>query len=185
MKKFTVLFLIFMTISTVSSANDSRNPKWATKVDNILMDNMYLIDDGVYRSEQPSAKDFNVLKDFGILEVLNLRNYHNDEDEASGTNMTLHHVRMAAHRIITKNIIKSLQIIKNRKGSILIHCRHGSDRTGVVVAMYRIVFQNWSKEDAIDELKNGEYGYHRIYINIIRFINNADIEAIKKEIEML
>ncbi len=31
---------------------------------------------------------------------------------------------------------------------VLVHCRAGSDRAGVLVALYRIYFQGWSKDDA-------------------------------------
>lgn len=89
---------------------------------------------------------------------------------------------MAAHRINEKDVIQALRLIKNRKGSILIHCKHGSDRTGLVVAMYRIIVQGWSREEAINEMKLGGYGFHGIYKNIIRFINKADVDKISQEI---
>lgn len=47
--------------------------------------NMYQIDSGVYRSDQPSGSDFKALEKYGICEVLNLRNRHSDDDEAKGT----------------------------------------------------------------------------------------------------
>lgn len=61
-------------------------------------------------------------------------------------------------------IKQSLEIIKNAPKPILIHCWYGSDETGVISAAYRIIGQKWSKKDAIDEFKNGGYGYHeKIY----------------------
>jgi hypothetical protein len=48
--------------------------------------------------------------------------------------------------------------------------------------MYRIIFQNRSKQDAIDELIHGGYGFHTIYTNIPRLIESSDIEKIKKQI---
>lgn len=50
------------------------------------------------------------------------------------------------------------------------------------VALYRILFQNRSKEAAIDEMKNGGYNFHRIYINITPFIKNVDVDELKKEV---
>jgi protein tyrosine/serine phosphatase len=43
-------------------------------------------------------------------------------------------------------IKQSLEIIKNAPKPILIHCWHGSDRTGVVAASYRIIKQNGAKK---------------------------------------
>lgn len=146
------------------------------------LENLYKIDSGVYRSDQPSYSDFKALEKFGIREVLNLRNRHSDDDESKGTKITLHRVKMKAHSVSEEQLINALRIIKNRKGSIVVHCHHGSDRTGAVCAMYRIVFQNVSKEKAIHEMTEGGFGFHGIYKNIIRTIENADIERIKKEV---
>lgn len=46
---------------------------------------------------------------------------------------------------------------------MVVHCWHGSDRTGAVIAAYRIVQQGWSQHDAIDEMINGGYGFHPIF----------------------
>jgi len=144
--------------------------------------NLYRIDEGVYRSEQPSATDFAALERYGIREVLNLRNYHSDDDEAAGTSLILHRLRTKAGKISEEDLLEALRIIKNRKGPILIHCWHGSDRTGAVIAMYRIVFQGATKADAIRELTEGGFGYHKIYSNIPRTIEQADIARIKQEL---
>ena len=137
---------------------------------------------GVYRSEQPSHSDFKALEKYGIGESLNLRNRHSDNDEATGTTVKLHRVKMKAHSVDEEQLITALRIIKNRKSPIVIHCHHGSDRTGAVCALYRIIFQNISKEDAIREMTDGGFGFHRIYKNIIRRIREADIERIKREV---
>jgi hypothetical protein len=39
-----------------------------------------------------------------------------------------------------------------------------------------------SKEDAIHEMTEGGYGFHRIYKNIIRRIKEANVEQIRKEV---
>jgi len=144
--------------------------------------NLYQIDSGVYRSEQPSDADFKALEKYGIREVLNLRNRHSDDDEAAGTKMKLYRLKMKAHSVSEDQLINALRIIKNRKGPIVFHCHHGSDRTGAVCAMYRIVFQGVSKQKAIQEMTEGGFGFHRIYKNIIRTIEKADIERIKREV---
>lgn len=144
--------------------------------------NFYQIDSGVYRSEQPSKEGFKALEKFGIQEVLNLRNRHSDDDEALGTSLILHRLKTKAHAINEEQLISALRIIKNRKGPILIHCLHGSDRTGAVCAMYRVIFQGVSKENAIKELTEGGFGFHWIYKNIIRTINDADVDRIKERV---
>ena len=52
--------------------------------------------------------------------------------------------------------------IRRASGPVLVHCLHGSDRTGTIVAMYRIVEQGWTREAAIAEMTGGGYGYHAV-----------------------
>ena len=63
-----------------------------------------------------------------------------------------------------------MRILKNAPKPIVVHCHQGSDRTGAVIAMYRIVFQKWAKEKALDEMENGGFGFHKRYSNIVHYI---------------
>ncbi|MDR1898165.1 MAG: dual specificity protein phosphatase family protein [Prevotellaceae bacterium] len=155
----------------------------AVKINGLGLDNLYKVDEGVYRSEQPESEEFKLLENYGIGEILNLRHWHSDKRHVGNTRLILHRVRMSAHNISDYDVVKALRIIKNRRHPVLIHCHHGSDRTGTIVAMYRIVFQNRSKESAIEELKDARFGFHTIYTNIPNYIKNVDVEKIKKQLE--
>ena len=56
---------------------------------------------------------------------------------------------------------------------VLVHCQHGADRTGTMCAMYRILREGWTVDDAIDEMKNGGFGYHSVWGNLPRFIRKS------------
>lgn len=146
------------------------------------LENLYKVDDGIYRSNQPTALQFKSLEMNGIKEVLNLRRFHSDTDDAKNTNLTLHHIKVRASQVNDNHLLEAMRIIRDRKGDILVHCHHGSDRTGVVIATYRIIFQDWSKEDAIAEMKKEEFGFHSIFSNLPKLIQNLDIENFKKEL---
>lgn len=146
--------------------------------------NFYRIGNDIYRSDQPSAACFKALEKFGIKEVLNLRNFHNDNREAKGTHITLHRLRTRASKIRLTALINALRIIRNRKGPILIHCWHGSDRTGAICAMYRIIFQHVDKNTAIHEMVEGEFGFHMIFDDIIDVIYHANIHKIRRELRI-
>ena len=158
-----------------------RPASWAAPVASNNLRNFYRLDEKVYRSAQPHDEEFRELEQLGIRNVLSLRDYHSDED-AEGTSLKLFRVKMEAGEITDDKVIEALRIIKNADGPILIHCWHGSDRTGLISGMYRIVFQGWSKEDAIDELMHGGYGYHSMYQNIPEYIRKVDVEGIKKQV---
>lgn len=144
--------------------------------------NFYRIGDGVYRSDQPSAACFRELEKFGIREVLNLRCYHSDEKEARGTSLKLHRLPMRATLLSVDDLVNALCIIKNRRGPLLFHCWHGSDRTGAVAAMYRIVFQCIPKQLAIEEMVEGIFGFHMTFDHIIDVIEDANIADIRRRL---
>ena len=144
--------------------------------------NVYKIDEGIYRSEQPDQNDFISLQNTGLSEVLNLRRYWKDNKKARKTDLKLHHISMKAGDIKERDVIKALKLINDRKGPMLIHCWHGSDRTGMLIAMYRVLFQNWTKENAIHEMTKGNFGFHSVYSNLIDFVRDADIDKIREKV---
>lgn len=142
--------------------------------------NFYRIGDQVYRSDQPSAACFRELEKFGIREILNLRCFHTDIKEARGTSLILHHLRTRATLLSLEDLINAMRIIRDKKGPLLFHCWHGSDRTGAVAAMYRMIFQDIPKQQAIDEMVEGIFGFHMIFDNLIDTLEKADITQIRK-----
>lgn len=144
--------------------------------------NFYRVDSLVYRSEQPPAEGFAALEKLGIKEVLNLRNYHKDDGKAEGTSLKLHHISVNTGRFSITQMVEALKIIRDARGPILVHCWHGSDRTGAVVAMYRIVFHGVSKEDALREMTGGGFGFHAVYSSILLTILDANIPAIRQHL---
>lgn len=143
--------------------------------------NLHRVDDKVWRSGQPARYQFRELKKEGVGEVLCLRRWHSDLDEAPG--MELSHVRMNAGNIKDEQIVRALRAIISADQPILVHCFHGADRTGAVVAMYRMVVQNWPRQKAIDEFMDPKYGHHAEYFpNIREYLENVDIEKIRREL---
>jgi len=178
-----VLFLAGGLLAAEKTPQKAPRPdRWAKPVTAEYVRNLYQLDENVYRSAQPTRKGFQELQARGIRNVLSLRDHHSDEEEAQDTVISLYRVKMEAGDITDEKVIEALRIIKKAEGPILIHCWHGSDRTGLISALYRIVFQDWSKKDAIDELTRGGYGYHSVYSNIPGYIEKADIEGIRKQV---
>jgi tyrosine-protein phosphatase SIW14 len=182
LKQFSILMILLSVAALSVAAQQTRPAKWAAPVSSGVVKNFYRLDARVYRSAQPDEKGFLELERLGIRSVLNLRDHHSDNGDAKGTALKLYRVEMDAGGITDANVIEALRIIKNADAPILIHCWHGSDRTGLISAMYRIVFQGWSKDDAIDELTHGGYGYHSMYKNLPEYIRKADLEALKKKV---
>ena len=160
-----------------------RPVEWAQPILGSELENFYRVSAELYRSRQPDRENMRELEALGVRAVLNLREYHSDRDEASHTGLKLYRVPVNAGDIDDAFVIEALATIARAEKPILIHCWHGSDRTGVVAAMYRMVFQDWPREQAIDEFVNGGYGYHaNFYPNIERYLRQVDIEAIRRQV---
>ena len=187
MKKSLTVILILLFVSFSGLAQPRLRPtQWATPVIDSELDNFYKISDQLYRSEQPNSKAVAEYESLGIGNILNLRKHHTDNSEAKASAIILNHIPMAARNVTQDQILQALRIIKNSKNPTVIHCWHGSDRTGVVAAAYRMVFQNWSSQQAIDEFENGGYGYHEsLFPNLIELLKNLDVKGMQKQLGIL
>lgn len=158
------LLLLIVSLSPLIAADALpriRPLTWAQPVIGTQLENFHQVSPEVYRSGQPTARDLKLLvEQLGIKSVLTLRDLHDDADEAEGLPLALYRVEMEADDVEPEKVARALQIIKDAPKPILIHCWHGSDRTGLVVAAYRITVQGWESVVAADELANGGFGYH-------------------------
>jgi protein tyrosine/serine phosphatase len=163
-----------------------RPSAWAHQMKNTCnVPNFYKINDNLYRSAQPTEVGMAELREIvGIKTIINLRTLHSDSDEIGSTGLLNERLHVKAWHIEDEDVIKVMRILSHKEnGPFLIHCQHGSDRTGVMCAMYRILYQEWTKEEAIDEMVNGGYGFHPLWDNIIKYIQEADIGKLQKGIQ--
>ena len=152
--------------------------------------NFHKVSENLYRSGQPDEDELESLHTFnGIRSVLNLRENNSDQDKIAAINkrwnnaITLYEIPLDTGSITEDDLYKILTVVRDAPKPLLIHCWHGSDRTGCAVAASRIVFENWSVEDAVSELMKPEYGHHKnIYTNIPELLRKADWQKIKATI---
>jgi tyrosine-protein phosphatase SIW14 len=176
-------FLCIASLANAQNAVATRPDLWATKVQLGSLENSYMIADGFFRSEQPSRKNMLVLDSAGIKTLVNLRSRRNDKHKARKTNLQLVHVPINAWRMDYDDVVTSLRAIKAAQKPVVLHCIHGSDRTGVVAACYRMTEQGWTKEDAIDEFLNGGYGYHSGWFpKILTLLKEMDVDKLKADV---
>jgi protein tyrosine/serine phosphatase len=145
--------------------------------------NLYQITPMLYRSEQPTALGMKNLEKLGIRTVINLRFFNNDRKEVAGTLLRTERVKILTWDIDDQQVVEVMRILRDpQNGPFLIHCQHGADRTGLMSAMYRILEQGWSVDDALAELTGGGYGYHSMWSNILKYVRSADIEKLRAAI---
>ena len=180
------LFYILFAITCFSGEATGRDTSWAQAVELPVLKNFYQVDDFLYRSAQPSEEAFVALADFGIKTVLSLRAEFDESAIVEAAGLKSITIRMSAWYIKDEDIVAALQIMQkaSKDNPLLVHCLHGADRTGVVIAAYRIIIQNWEKEKAIEEMRKGGYGHHIIFANITDYLQKLDTQKIKNEMKI-
>jgi len=155
---------------------------WATPLDLSGVPNAYRVSKTLCRSAQPTAEGMKNLKQQGIKTVVNLRSFHSDADELAGTDLKHHHLTMKAWHPEEKELVRFLQIVTDPKQTpVIVHCQHGADRTGLMCAVYRIAVEGWTKKAAIAEMTHERYGFHKIWTNIPPWVENLDIDKLRKQ----
>ena len=154
--------------------------KWAERIELPGLPNFHKVSDDLYRGAQPTAEGMKQLKKLGIKTVVNLRSLHSDRDEIKGTALSYEHINMTTWNTEDKDVVRFLQIVTDSNCTpVFVHCQHGADRTGTMCAIYRIIIQGWSKNEAVDEMTKGGFGYHSIWQNLPDNIRKLDVEEIK------
>lgn len=165
-----------------STSSASRPSQWAQPIDTHY--NLYQMTPTLYRSRQPDADAQPLLKRLGVVTVVDFIK-ESDSKWLSDPTVTLIQIPLQTVHIDDEDIIQSLRAIQTaqEKGPVLMHCKHGLDRTGLVAAMYRIVVQGWSKQAALDEMEHGGYGSEDNLRHGIEYINKVDVDALKTALD--
>jgi protein tyrosine/serine phosphatase len=170
---------------TKASAATVRPINWGVPVPLEGAPNLHRITPDFYRSAQPLKAGFPSLeRQVGIKTVVSLRAFHSDKKLAAGTGIKLISIPINTWNIEREDLVRALAEIEiaRKKGPVLLHCQHGADRTGLVSALYRMLYEGWTREAALDEMRNGKFGYHAVWGNIPRFIEKVDVEALRRDV---
>ena len=132
--------------------------------------NFYRISDVLYRGGQPTEAGLEQLAKLHIKTVVNLR----DDDERGHTEGTavvaagLRYFNLplsSFNRPGNDRVAEILSIINAPENQpVFVHCKRGSDRTGVIVAIYRIAHDGWTADQAKQEAGHFGLGFWQIHM---------------------
>jgi tyrosine-protein phosphatase SIW14 len=144
--------------------------------DNPNLPNFQKVDDHVYRGGQPNDDGFKDLATLGIKTVVDLRlvGEHSQADEGrivAGLGMQYVSIPMKGMSTPKDNQVAATLALLNdpTQGPVFVHCRRGADRTGMVIAVYRIN-NHWENQKALGEAKS--YGMSFFERAIQRYVIN-------------
>ena len=128
--------------------------------------NFHRVSARLFRGGRPTREGMAGLEQLGIRTIVDLRD-RSGISFVDRTRARAHGIRY--HRIPLGKLFGPTRATMDRilriladpdSGPVYVHCRRGSDRTGVVIACHRIANEGWTAEEAIAEAR--EFGMIKI-----------------------
>ena len=155
-----------------------RPAQWAQPIE--VQYNLFQMSPTLYRSALPDDGAVPLLKNLKVATVIN---FLPEADSNWLSTPGIHQVQLPyrTNHVDDSDVLKTLRAIQEAEasGPVLMHCKHGSDRTGLMAAMYRLVVQGWSKEDALNEMTQGGFGESGHFHDSVRYVMQADVDKLR------
>jgi tyrosine-protein phosphatase SIW14 len=151
--------------------------------------NFEKLNDHVYRGAQPTDEGFRNLAKLGIKTVIDLQPYGdarslNEEKTVKMAGMQYINVGMKGMETLPEaGVAKVLALLEDTTtGPIFVHCHRGADRTGGVIACYRIEHDHWANDKALAEARNMGMSWFQLSIqhSVLRYqpkVNGGEVLA--------
>jgi len=187
---FLLLIVLCLNLLSCLSSESPKTPKtaedtqreWALRLEKPGLPNFHRVTKDLYRGAQPTKEGIGRLKEMGIKTIVNLRSFHSDRDEIGNLEFDYEHIKMQAWHPEDEDVIRFLKIVTDKdRTPVFVHCQHGADRTGLMCAIYRIAVCGWNKNEAIKEMVEGGFGYHKIWKELVEYIEELDVDGLKEK----
>lgn len=122
--------------------------------------NFHKVDDGVYRGAQPAHEGFRNLARLGIKAVIDLREPGEraiaEQRLVTAAGMRYINIPMRGmQKPSAESVRKALDLLEDKSaGPVFVHCLRGADRTGGVIACYRVEHDHWTNRAALAEARS-------------------------------
>lgn len=113
----------------------------------------------LYRGGQPTAEGLQALAATGINIVIDSRGF-DQREQAEVTRLGMRYIAIPWHCPFPKDEVFAsfLAVLRdNPRRKIFVHCRLGDDRSGMMIASYRMADEGWTSAQAMDEMKAGGF----------------------------
>ncbi|MBS4080175.1 phosphatase domain-containing protein [Pseudomonas rustica] len=174
----SLVALLHWMPAQAEAATPVRPTEWAQPVE--VQYNLFQMSPTLYRSALPDSGAVPLLKNLKVATVITFLP-ESDQNWLSDSDINQVQLPYRTNHVDDADVLKTLRAIQaaEANGPVLLHCKHGSDRTGLMAAMYRVVVQGWSKEDALSEMTQGGFGESGHFRDSVRYVMQADADKLR------
>jgi protein tyrosine/serine phosphatase len=155
-------------------------PICAAQADHVIV-NFHRVDEHILRGAQPGPEGVRVLAADGVKTILDLRDGATvkEQEAAEASGIRYVHIPLnGLHAPGDADISRALATLDDRSAwPVFVHCVHGRDRTGTLIACYRIRHDGWENSKALAEAHR--YGLSVLELGMKRYILAFQPEAAK------
>jgi protein tyrosine/serine phosphatase len=144
--------------------------------------NLHRVSADLYRGAQPTTEGVQALQAMGVKTIVSLRAFHSDRDEVAGAGIGYERISFKPWHPEDEDVVRFLRIATDpARTPVFVHCQHGADRTGMMCAVYRVVVQGWSRDEAAREMVEGGFGFHAVWRDIREYLAGLDVEGLRRQ----
>lgn len=146
-------------------------------VGSTAQEDFFQVNDWLYRGGDPTKSLIPQMKTANIKTVISLRHRESiqkaEREFLDPLGMDLIQVPMTYQTLSEEEIHAAMEAIASGEKNIYVHCDHGKDRTGVVIAAHRVINEGWAWEDARREMivmGFHPYRYHLMEMHLKNYL---------------
>lgn len=155
-------------------------PAYPILIASTELPNAYKLTKNFYRGAQPTEQGYRMLSKMGVKTIISFRTHKPNKELIESLGMQSVHIPLNPALITPEQMARFLRVVADPDHQpVFVHCRHGSDRTGAMVAVYRMVIQKWAQRDALTEMKNPRFGFHPIFFTLPPVVRHIDVRSLE------
>lgn len=157
--------LLSLSAVLFSAPCGAQAQSYPADVNNKDLPNFHTVHPYLLRSGEPSAAGMQELSKRGVKTLIDLRargeRSKSEEAQAKALNMQYINLPMSDKAPTEAQVNTLMETIKKGKAAnapVLVHCAHGSDRTGCMVGIWRVSEDGLSYDQAYKEMRKYYFG---------------------------